>query len=193
MGELTENTAEIRAFLALELPDEVRRELAELKKRLAKRLPDLRWSRLETLHLTVRFLGALSPERFDAVGALVDAGLETGGPLELFPSGLGAFPSPERARVLWVRVGGDTARLARLAMNLEAGLEALGVPREAKPFRAHLTLGRAGGRPRDVGRVIKEFGDFQGPSWSAGEVVLFQSILDPKGARHLPRHRGLLR
>lgn len=184
----------VRAFLAIELPETTRDELADWKRRLAPGLSGFRWGRIETLHLTLRFLGNLSPERFEEVGALLSRGLPAGGPLELFPSGLGVFPDARRPRVLWAGLGGDTARLARLALLLEASLEGLGFAREGKAFRPHLTLARAAGpvRPGPLAKALEGFSGVSGAPFTAAEVLLFQSILEPGGARHIPRRRGLL-
>ena len=183
-------------FVALELPDERPRELGELKKRLAKRLPDFRWMPPGALHLTVSFLGDLSPETVRAPRErLSTRGFAGGGPLELFPSGLGAFPSPERARVLWVGAGRETRRVwPACAMNLEAGLEPLGIAREAKPFRPHLTLGaggRAAPRCRPGHRGIRRFS--RALRGRSGEVVLLREPPGPEGGAAFTPPSGLLR
>ncbi|MBI5014683.1 MAG: RNA 2',3'-cyclic phosphodiesterase [Deltaproteobacteria bacterium] len=179
----------IRCFLAADLPEEVKGDLARLRLRLASRRVDLRWVAPGSMHLTLKFLGELSPETFDAVATALDPPLDTGGPLRLAPRGLSAFPTPRRARVLWVGLEGDVAALARVALTLEARAEAAGVPREARPFRPHLTLGRAkspGGAPGLADALAAEEG-YAGPAFSISEIVLYESRLRPEGTLYIPR------
>lgn len=92
-------------------------------------------------HLTLRYLGAVSPHQLDGVvHALSDASL--GAPFRLRLDGLGAFPRPEQATVLWVGTGEGTDELHLVRDNVEDALESVGLPRDERPFAPHLTLSR---------------------------------------------------
>lgn len=191
----------IRAFIALELPDEIKADLSRLMERLKREAPDYRWVNPATMHLTIKFLGDLEPKTFQAVAKRVEEGLEIGGPLRLKPAGLGGFGSARKARVVWVGLAGpegETARLAQLVHELEARLEGLGIRREARGFTPHLTVGRAAragqnrGSPPDLRRLISAQKDYGGPDWEAREVLLFESRLKPRGAIHTVRARGAI-
>lgn len=179
----------VRCFAALDLPAEVRGALAELQGRLRARGADLRWTKPGAMHLTLKFLGELAQETFEAVCQALSEPLGVPGPLRLQPRGLGAFPSPRRARVVWVGLRGDTATLGRLALTLEARAERCGLPREARPFRPHLTLGRSRtpeGAP-GVASALEAEENFTLPPFEAVEVVLYESRLGPGGPAYTPR------
>lgn len=179
----------VRCFVAADFPEDVRRDLGALQQRLKARGLDLRWVSPAALHLTLKFLGELPAETFEAAASALEAPLGLGAPLVLKPADLGAFPSPRRPRVLWVGLAGDVPRLARAALVLEARLEPLGIPRETRPFTPHLTLARArgpaGGPPLD--RYLADEGEYGGPEFEVSDVTLYESRLGPGGPRYLPR------
>lgn len=179
----------VRCFVAADLPADLRDELGRLQKRLAACGLAVRWVSTEAMHLTVRFLGELAPRAFEDVAAALTAPLEVGGPCRLEPGKLGAFPTPRRARVLWVDIGGEVATLARAALLLEARLEPLGIPRELRPFRPHLTLGRARGPSGILGaeRALEAEGAFAGPAFTVDRLILYESRLRPGGPSYVPR------
>lgn len=179
----------VRAFVAAQLPEAVTDDLGRLQERLRRHGLDARWASTRTMHLTVRFLGELEPATFDAAAALLGEPIAAGGPVELVPRGVGAFPSTARARVVWTGLEGDVAALARAALEAEARLESVGIPREARPFRPHLTLGRAarGGTIRGAATALEREADYRGPAFPVAELVLFESRLRPQGAEHIPR------
>jgi 2'-5' RNA ligase len=180
----------LRLFVALEPPAEVRDRLAaiadELKARAGRAAGDVRWAPTENLHLTLQFLGAVAEDRVDGVRAAVAAAAAAAPPLLLHVEGAGAFPSPRRPRVLWAGLSGDTAPLAALVKDLGARLAPLGFPPEARPFSAHLTLGRARD-PRGAPRLAAALGPLApapAVAWRARDVVLVRSHLSPKGSRY---------
>jgi 2'-5' RNA ligase len=179
----------IRCFVAADLPDAVRDDLLSLQRRLGGRGLEARWAGRHALHLTLKFLGEIEPERFQRVVEALSEPLGIGGPLSLRPAGLGAFPSGARARVIWVGLAGDTAALARGALALEGRLQPLGIAREDRPFRAHLTLGRArapSGIP-GAAEVLEAYQDYEGPPFRVAGFVLYESRLSPSGPTHTPR------
>jgi len=116
---------------------------------------DVRWVRLDGLHLTLRFLGP-TPERLvDRTAAAVrEVARAADGPIDLQLTGAGAFPRADRPRTLWIGVGGDLSELAALAAKAEAALVEAGWPAETRPFRPHLTLARSDGIA--VGGLVAE-------------------------------------
>lgn len=96
--------------------------------------------------------------------------------------GLGAFPKPSRATVLWVDFAQGEDRLEGLAARVEQAVEIAGLPAEDRPFRAHLTLSRI--RPhQDVRRLLEEVAPL-GIGWIVDRVVLYRSHLGPGGPRY---------
>jgi RNA 2',3'-cyclic 3'-phosphodiesterase len=131
----------LRLFVAVFPPREVQEALAETARALPK--SPFRPTAAERVHLTLKFLGDVptdSPPRIIAALEPIRAEHE---PFDVAISGLGVFPSPRRARVLWAGFDEGEARLRSLTQTVEARLETEGFPREERPFVPHATLGRA--------------------------------------------------
>ena len=134
---------QVRSFVAIELPEELKRELIELVGQLKSGVHSgVKWVDPNGIHLTLKFLGNVAVDRLDEVtDALADA---TRGiaPFRLAVRGLGVFPNPRRVRVAWVGLSGETDQLRRLHEQVESGLARLGFTVESRPFTGHLTLAR---------------------------------------------------
>ena len=172
-----------RLFIAVPLPDAAVQAVASIVDEVrAMDLPagarDVRWVRLDGLHLTIRFLG---PTPDDRVASL-------DGPIELELAGSGTFPSGRRPRVLWIGVEGATDALARLAAAIETALTASGWEPSERAFRAHLTLARSDGiavADRVASRLAAGMADrrIEAP---IDRIGLFESITGGGPARYLP-------
>lgn len=132
----------IRAFVAANLDSGLKAALARVQDRLKATRADVGWVRPENLHLTLKFLGQVEEGRLGIIGDVIAAAATGCGPIRLVFEGLGAFPSPRAARVVWIGLSHGAEALAELQARVEAGLESLGFAREGRPFTAHLTLGR---------------------------------------------------
>ncbi|CAA9305823.1 MAG: hypothetical protein AVDCRST_MAG68-816 [uncultured Gemmatimonadetes bacterium] len=175
-----------RLFLGVPLDEEVRAALAEhLRRAFPGGIPGrpvvpANW------HLTLRFLGDTDAEQHrQLVGALQAAPLGPSFSMEL--GGLGAFPKPRRAGVLWVGVDGGAADLKRVAALAEEAARRAGFPAERKPFSPHLTVSRLN-PPRDLEETVTAAPRFGG-RMEVRAVVLFRSHL---GAGP-PRYEALKR
>ena len=139
------NGSLLRSFLALEIPPGLQRLIADRTAPVRRALPAplVRWVAEENIHLTIKFLGDVSPANLELLAEALQR--ETAG-LPAFPvqvGGLGAFPNTRRARVLWI--GLEAPReLFTLQRLTETVCERLGYEREQRPFSAHLTIGRVG-------------------------------------------------
>ncbi|MFN8544192.1 MAG: RNA 2',3'-cyclic phosphodiesterase [Candidatus Binatia bacterium] len=180
----------LRCFVAIDLPDELRAAVAQAQRALRREAgpADVRWVDPGALHLTLAFLGAVGERQRAPIEAALRALAESHAPLALAAAGLGAFPSPRRARVVWVGIAGGAGALARLAVDVEAALAQLGFPPESRPFQGHVTLGRVR-RPDGLSRLAAAIEAGAGTSfgaWTAREIVLYQSRLGPTGAVYVP-------
>ena len=178
----------MRCFVALDLPADLRARIAALTERIRSAAPraDVRWSGIETLHVTLKFLGEVPEARVAAVGDALAAVAVTHAPLDLVVGGAGGFPGEARPRVVYVGILGQAAELARLAGAVDGALETLGLPRERRAFRGHLTVGRVRS-PRgaeDLAGALRAEAGATAGAWTAGEVVLYRSHLHPRGAVH---------
>ena len=105
-------------------------------------------------------------------------------PISFRIQGLGVFPGISRPRVLWAGLTGETDRIAECQQRLDTHLAASGLPKEKRPFRGHLTLGRVKGRiPADrLLQAIKRLSTCESEPVAVDRIVLFQSELKPTGA-----------
>ena len=133
-----------RLFIAIDLPDDLRTSLSAVQRQLQKKLAafPLRWSPIENLHLTLKFLGDTDPHRIDAIVRDLRWAASRHHAFSLPVGGLGVFPDAKRPRVLWIGIRDDERRLQQLAADVDRALAKSGWPREKRPFSGHLTLAR---------------------------------------------------
>lgn len=132
----------IRTFIAIELSDEIRAEIARVEDILREEGGDVRWVRPENLHLTLKFLGDLEEGRIEEVVGGVRNAAQECAPFELVLFGAGAFPNFRRPRVIWIGAREEGGVLKRVHRNIEDELSRSGFPRDRKRFSPHLTIGR---------------------------------------------------
>jgi RNA 2',3'-cyclic 3'-phosphodiesterase len=177
----------VRLFVALEIPDEVRRAIAEMITRLQDVARGARWVRAEGVHVTLKFIGETPAEQVAAIGqALWGAGAaRIAPPVEARFRGAGFFPNERHPRVFWSGVDASP-NLAELARDVDTRLSSLGIAAETREFRPHLTLARfksEDGLPR-LREEIKKLEPFDFGSMRADEFHLFQSQLGAGGAKY---------
>jgi 2'-5' RNA ligase len=132
------------------IPDDAVREIAAIVERVrAPGVPgggrDVRWVRLDGLHLTLRFLGPTPDERIAATIAAVEAAAIGRDRFTVGISGSGTFPPGGRPRALWLGVTEGADQLAGLAAAVDDALRERGWTLDDRPFRPHLTLARSDG------------------------------------------------
>jgi 2'-5' RNA ligase len=137
----------LRTFVALEIAEEMRARIASLQDELRGRAPDVRWTRPEGIHLTLRFLGSTTLAQIERLKPMLAAAAGECPPADVGLAGLGTFPPRGAPRVLWLGLSMPDSFLA-LQAACERAAAALGFPREERPFRPHLTLGRWRDRAR---------------------------------------------
>jgi RNA 2',3'-cyclic 3'-phosphodiesterase len=175
----------VRTFVALNLPVPVRQRLAAALEPLRERDLSVRWLRDDGLHLTLKFLGDIEGSEVRRIDDVLRGIAAAHAPLVLELAGLGAFPSLRRASILWTGVT-DEAGLMRLQRDLELALSRLGYPRETRPFRPHITVGRTrnGARPPDIERLAATF-DYNDRA-QVDTMELMRSHLGPGGSVYEP-------
>ncbi len=180
-----EGTA-LRLFIALRVPAVVQKRLTAVRSRLEEARLPFRWVRPEGVHLTLVFLGSVAAARVDEIGREMAQAAAAARPLRLEASGLGAFPSLSQPRVLWVGLIGDVDALAGLQRDLDRRMRRLGFELDQRPFRPHVTLGRATGSLDASSRLalqaeLKRPGQQFG-RWRATSVELIESKLSRGGS-----------
>jgi len=156
---------------------------------LATGARDVRWVRLDGLHLTLRFLGPTLPDRVDATTDAVARAAETaGGPFEIELAGAGSFPPGRRPRTLWIGLSAGLESLSRLARSTQEALEDAGWPPEERPFRPHLTVARSDGVAAGAlvaDRLAEAMADRR-IRCPIDKLGLFESITGGGPARYVP-------
>ncbi len=187
----------VRLFVALEPPSEVVREAERASRHLRDALPqmDARFPPLDQAHLTVAFLGAVDEAAEAGVAGAIARTARLSRPFDLLTAGLGAFPSPARATVLWLGFGGGDGAAARLASDLAESLRSVGHAPDDHRFVPHLTLARIRRLRRDerptLSRALSSFEPGR-VAWRVDAAVLLASHLGRDGARYEPRARFAL-
>ncbi len=181
----------IRTFVAIDLPAAVQEALDRFEKELQRAQAPISWVKPERIHLTLKFLGDVAPERIPEVQGSLEQVAATAAPFRLQPSGCGAFPSLKQMRVIWVGLQGDGEALKRLQTGVEEAMGKLGFKKEERPFRAHLTVGRVKGRQhlRALQDLLMARQSFEAEAFDVTELVLYKSELRPEGARYTPLFR----
>ncbi len=131
-----------RCFVAVPIPEELRSALAQAVAawRGMPGAPDLRWTGPDGWHVTLAFLGPVSPERVPGLSRAVGAAVRPFQPFTVPTGGLGAFPRAGAAMTAWYGVGDPDGALAALAAAVSAAVLPAG---DTMRFRPHLTLGRS--------------------------------------------------
>src|SRR2546429_247121 len=182
--------ARLRLFVALTLPSPVRQALWQTVAPLRERGLPVKWVRPDGIHLTLKFLGDVAEERAADVRAALGRAAAGARPLPLALGEFGVFPDFQRPRVVWAGITADS-RLEILQHRVEQEFAPLGFPTEARPFRPHVTLGRAAreARPRDFAGLEAALGALQFEATVVVESVdLMQSTLESAGAVYHVRH-----
>jgi len=180
----------VRCFLAVPLREPGLAVAQRTLQRLQRDIADVRWTRPETLHITVHFFGWIDDDRVrqgvDAVRPIV---VETS-PFTLTLDRLGQFPDRGRPRVLWLGGSKASDELTALAVATREALGSAGFAVEERPFRAHCTLGRTRDtwtlEARDRWHAVCQE-PMDAAAFTADCLVLYESVTGRGGAIYMER------
>lgn len=176
----------LRAFIAIEIPPEIKKaiaaEIANLHNGAGRAV---RWVATENIHLTLKFLGEISPASVELLSQALQAECDQHVPFDITVSGLGCFPNSHRPRIIWIGLN-IPPELSRLQHKLETAAARLGYTAEDKPFSPHLTIGRIREQatPAELNNVHSALEKLHVGSlgtFTAQSVHLFKSDLKPSG------------
>ncbi len=185
----------MRTFIAIEIPEDIKRQMGEIQRRLKGAGVDAGWTRPEGIHLTLKFLGEIpEPQVSDIMAALTHAAGGIGG-FRLQIEHTGTFPNPRNVRVVWIGVSGDIEKLSKLQVAVEDSMAGLGMEREDRPFTPHLTLGRIKYiRSKESWlKALEEIKDIKLGGFDVNAVSLMKSELKRTGAAYTEIGRVKLR
>jgi len=138
---------QIRSFIAIELPSDLKLLLDRLEAQLkADKQPWVKWVSPGSIHLTLKFLGSVPIDKTIEITEVIEEAARGISPIHLKVEGLGVFPTPRMVRVAWVGVSGEVEKLKRLQGLIDTRLSRLGFAPESRPFSPHLTLARLSSR-----------------------------------------------
>lgn len=146
----------------------------------------VRWLSPATYHLTLKFLGWCRPEIEATLIDVLAPAVAGCDPFRVELSGLGAFPSEKKARVLWAGVAAGAAELSELASRIDAATAELGFPPERRDYHPHVTFARLE-PPADASGLILPFSEDRFRASRIDRVVLFQSVTRSSGAEYTAR------
>jgi RNA 2',3'-cyclic 3'-phosphodiesterase len=183
----------MRVFVAVDLDDDVRREVGELIARvratMAGRSGRISWVAPERLHLTLHFLGNVDSATAARVAETVAEPIDLPA-FRIAFEGIGTFPSRGRPNVIWLGVGRGRESLAELHAIVGSRLKGAGCPLEGRPFSPHLTLARV---KQTSASVANRGGNWRLSPSLVDRVTLYESQLGRDGATHIKVAAGLLR
>lgn len=184
---------EWRVFCALELPDNLRAQLQDHVRRLREAVPDVAasWTRVENIHLTLKFFGNVGVERISPISDAVSRAVKKFSSFRIGVGARGVFPKPSRVQVLWIGVSDPAGKLVSLQKQLEDECAQEGFDKEDRVYRPHLTIARLR-KPEGARRLADTHLEtiFEPTEIEVRELTLFRSELSSKGSRYtvISRH-----
>ena len=175
----------IRSFLAFDIPQAVRDELASVVELLSPKVKGVKWVKPKKMHCTIRFFGNVEEDVImGKLSDMISREVRHQSPIHLSGHGIGVFPNWRYPRVLWAGLTGETDSVISLHAKLEEAFDEFGLKKDPRALRLHLTLGRAKSAFKEKESLIglvekmveKEFGEFD-----VKELVLYKSDLTKDG------------
>lgn len=169
-----------RVFLAINLPDEIKRYLAGIIQKLQKenKKKVIKWVDSNILHMTLSFLGDLDDGQIEEVEELIKEELVNYNQTILELKSIGAFPELDRPRVVFVEAQDESKIIYKLQKSLVDKFNRLGLEIDQRPWKAHITVARV----KDRGPIKGVDHDIEpGNKWTVGSVDLMESVLTPQG------------
>lgn len=170
----------MRLFIAIDLPNDIRKALRDIERKLKPLTNSAKWVAPESIHITLKFLGEVPDKKMDDIDAAL-GGL-TWKPFTVTVHKVGFFPGPRSPRIFWA--GMEAPTMQGLAERLDTRMERLGFEKEKRGFRPHVTLARARDTRMDTALVTAAsvYAEHEFGSFTADRIFLVQSILKPAGA-----------
>jgi RNA 2',3'-cyclic 3'-phosphodiesterase len=182
----------MRCFVAVELPAHVRHRLADLQSRMADLGRAVRWTRPESIHLTLKFLGEVPDAQVSRICTTAREIAAKYPVCDLELAGTGCFPPRGPVRVVWIGISQPPPPLLECQRDCESAYATLGFEPENRPYSPHLTIGRVND-PAAANRIrsgLQQFESFSAGRFTADGLTVFQSQLRPAGSIYTPLARA---
>jgi RNA 2',3'-cyclic 3'-phosphodiesterase len=180
----------MRTFIAIELPEGIKKKIEEAQAPLKKTGAFVSWVKPGNIHITLKFLGEVPEDKISEVFSAAEKALEGTNKFTLSLKSMGAFPDFKRPRVVWIGAGSGEKELSYLAGRVEEEMEKIGFPKEGRKFSAHFTIGRVKS-PKNIEKLMElvKSSDFATDEIDVKEVVVMKSQLHPAGAIYTPQKK----
>jgi len=167
-----------RLFVAIDMPEDLRGKICELR----RNLPGVRWTNREQIHMTLSFIGDSDDEHFEEIRASLSEIIFN--PLQLEMTSSGFFPNERRPSVFWLGCMENPA-LSKLKNDIDDILEMNGVQRDKRRFTPHITIARLKDIPsKEIVKLRDIYMGMFPQVFAVGEFILYSSILTSNGATH---------
>ena len=175
----------LRCFIAIEIPETIKKSIADIIESLKKSGSDVKWVSDENIHITLQFLGETEEALIPDIKGALNKILATYSPFYIKIVDVGCFPSGRRPRVIWVGMK-ESPSMINLYKDIASEMVKFGYQKEERGFSPHVTIGRVKSN-RNMGELLRrldEFtvGDF--PDFEVQNVTLMKSELKPSGAKY---------
>jgi 2'-5' RNA ligase len=173
---------QIRSFIAFDIENEqVLNRLSAAQKLILETGADLRPVAPQNIHVTIRFLGSISPNMVEKVYEVMKNVKFT--PFTIKICGLGVFPNINYPRVVWAGMTNGVEQLESIFTQLEPQIRELGFEKDAYGFSPHLTIARVRSAKdkQNLAELLTKKGDFEVGTIKANCLRLKKSQLSPKG------------
>ncbi len=134
----------MRSFIAINLPEQLKRNISEFLNPFLSIKSDVKWVKPENLHLTIKFLGNVELDKISYIEEILSGVVSRFEPFDIYFSEIGCFPNMNRPRVIWIGIKDENSFL-KLFKDIEENISKLGFKREGREFSPHLTIGRVKG------------------------------------------------
>jgi RNA 2',3'-cyclic 3'-phosphodiesterase len=176
----------VRAFIAVQLPVELKAKLSALQRQLRSLPAEIAWVSEAGIHLTLKFLGEVEEAQLGPVVSCLSEVAQRSQPFHLTVSGIGVFPHESAPRVLWVGIEDRTGLLVHLQHALASRLAQVGYRLDGHSYTPHLTLARLKrvSRRDEFQSLLKAHQQLEIGQLNVGEIELMESRLHASGARY---------
>ncbi|MCB9852013.1 MAG: RNA 2',3'-cyclic phosphodiesterase [Phycisphaerales bacterium] len=185
----------MRAFIAVDLDAPIRKALGRAQDSLRAFAPKLKYVHPDAMHLTLKFLGEIDPQRLTEITKKLDDVARVSTPFDFEVRDLGCFDDRAgRIRVLWAGIDDVDRQLAAFQQSIETAMNAVGFQMEGRPFTPHLTLARSR-RPVVLPLLteqIQQSGSIHFGLQTVESIVVYDSMLTPEGPIYTAQSRHSL-
>lgn len=175
----------IRCFIAVELPDAVKRGISQSVEVLKKSGADVSWVKEDNIHITLKFLGDTDEELIPSIREALQKKMSPCEPFYITISGAGCFPGMKRPRVLWVGIE-DVSGLKKVRNDVEEVMSRFEFEPEMRDFSPHITIGRVRSQRKtaELAARLGELGSLSFDKLQVNRISLMKSVLKPAGAEY---------